>query len=359
MELNFLKKEEEIAVNLKSLYKSFGFSPYKMASFEEYSLYTTYIDFLTSGNVATFSANGKLLALRPDVTLSILKNIKLSEGKTKKLFYDEKVYRTALGGKDFKEISQIGVEVLGEVDEVSQAELLILAYKTLQTVGKDFTLEIAHMGIISSFIDELMLNSVQKNEVIAFLRAKNVHGFMEYATANNCPKLATEAFIKLINAEGEAVSVLNEVITFAQNEGAIKACNDLLKILSLIKNQIKITLDFSIANTSAYYNGIIIKGYVLGVPNFVLTGGRYDILAQNLGKSICAVGFALYLGELSAYINEKQNQVDTIIIYSKDTAEKAFELANQMRKTEKSVQLAKQVPANFTGKVIYAEEVEL
>ena len=70
-----LKEEERIALELRSLYKKYGYLPYKMSKFEEYDLYVANKEFLISDGVITFNdTDGKLLALKPDVTLSIIRN---------------------------------------------------------------------------------------------------------------------------------------------------------------------------------------------------------------------------------------------------------------------------------------------
>ena len=70
-----LKSEERAIFNLRSLYRKYGYAPFKMSKFEEYDLYVRNKDFLVSDRVITFNdTNGKLMALKPDVTLSIVKN---------------------------------------------------------------------------------------------------------------------------------------------------------------------------------------------------------------------------------------------------------------------------------------------
>ena len=70
-----LKNEEKAIFNLRSLYRRYGYSPFKMSKFEEYDLYVRNKDFLVSDRVITFNdTNGKLMALKPYVTLSIIKN---------------------------------------------------------------------------------------------------------------------------------------------------------------------------------------------------------------------------------------------------------------------------------------------
>ena len=93
---------------LRSLYLKYGFSQYKMSKFEEYDLYAQNKDFLVSENVITFNdTDGKLLALKPDVTLSIIKNGKDDLLGVQKVFYNENVYRVSKGTHSFKELMQV------------------------------------------------------------------------------------------------------------------------------------------------------------------------------------------------------------------------------------------------------------
>ena len=74
---DIIRGDEKAVFSLRSLYSSFGFKQFRMSKFEEYDLYVKNKDFLVSNEVITFTdGSGKLLALKPDVTLSIIKNSK-------------------------------------------------------------------------------------------------------------------------------------------------------------------------------------------------------------------------------------------------------------------------------------------
>ena len=75
IEDSILKSEEKVIMRLRNIYRMHGYSCFKMSKFEEYDLYGQNKDFLVSDSVITFNdTNGKLMALKPDVTLSIVKN---------------------------------------------------------------------------------------------------------------------------------------------------------------------------------------------------------------------------------------------------------------------------------------------
>ena len=94
---------EAFSSALRILYSRYGYSRYKKNKFEEYDLYAKNKDFLISDSVITITdVGGKLMALKPDVTLSIAKNTRDEPG-IRKLYYNENVYRVI---KHLKYIAQ-------------------------------------------------------------------------------------------------------------------------------------------------------------------------------------------------------------------------------------------------------------
>jgi len=92
MNFNTIKNDEKIIFDLRSIYHRYGYGRYKMSKFEEYELYARNKDFLISDSIITFTdTNGKLMALKPDVTLSIVKNSRDASAYVQRLYYDENV----------------------------------------------------------------------------------------------------------------------------------------------------------------------------------------------------------------------------------------------------------------------------
>ena len=80
-----LRNEEKAIYALRSLYGKYGYKPFKMSKFEEYEYYIQNKDFLVSDRIIAFNdTNGKLLALKPDVTLSIIKSGEDIDGYNKR-----------------------------------------------------------------------------------------------------------------------------------------------------------------------------------------------------------------------------------------------------------------------------------
>ena len=152
---SLLKNEEKAVFALRSLYGKYGYLPYKMSKFEEYDLYVRNKDFLVSDSVITFNdTNGRLLALKPDVTLSIVKNYVDEPGVTQKLFYNENVYRVSARTHTYKEIMQTGLECIGDIDLYDISEVVNLSLESLGEIGGEFVLDLSHLGVLSALLDE-------------------------------------------------------------------------------------------------------------------------------------------------------------------------------------------------------------
>ena len=166
MEKGTMKYEERIVFALRELYRRFGYIQYKMRKFEEYDLYARNKDFLISDNIITFTdVSGKLMALKPDVTLSIVRSGK-DGGGVQKVYYNENVYRVSAAAQGFREIMQSGIECIGEVDDCCVAETLMLAVESLRTISEDCVLDLSQLDIVSELVDALGAEAAMRREIL-------------------------------------------------------------------------------------------------------------------------------------------------------------------------------------------------
>ena len=317
-----LKDEERIAFTLRELYTRYGFLQYKMSKFEEYDLYAKNRDFLVSDNIITFTdTNGRLMALKPDVTLSIVRNTKDIDGYVNKVFYNENVYRVSKGSHAFKEIMQTGLECIGDIDDYNIFETVLLAIKSLAAISGDFILNISHLDLISSVLEEAGLDEAGKRQALRLIANKNMHELKDllekYKERSERSAESVTRIFMLNGRPGEVISVLEE-------EGCAGKALEELKVLTGMLNAAgegsRVIIDFSVVNNMNYYNGIVFKGYINRVPEAVLSGGRYDRLLEKMDKRSRAVGFAVYLDFLERFFeNDLKYDVDAVIRYDDTT----------------------------------------
>ncbi len=309
------KREENITEELFTLYRGYGYQRYKPGRFEEYALYRDNKDFLINKNVITFTdLNGKLMAMRPDITLSLIKHCASLQGQTQKYFYNENVYRPSAGGKNFKEIAQTGVEFAGNISLTDVAELTFIICKTLSAISADYALDISHMAFTEGLFESYAADGQPLTE---YLQTKNFHDFIKLAQEKGYSEKFIKAFEFALNFRGNAREYISEAKSICLNGKMLTAVNEIAQLLEIAEKcgfGDKINIDFSATANADYYNGFIYNGYINGIPHRVLSGGRYDKLLQKLGKSGGAIGFALYLGEIERYLIKDERPIDCVIV---------------------------------------------
>ncbi len=346
-----LKSDESTALRLRSLYNSFGYSQYKMSKFEEYALYVKNKDFLVSDGIISFTdTNGRLLALKPDVTLSIINNSKDVEGQVQKLYYDENVYRISGSTHSYKEIKQTGLECIGDVGFDEICEVILLAIRSLESISSSFVFELSHVGIMETVFNELELSGETKKTVLSCIKSKNEDDLFklvkeEKLSLTNAKKLSV--FMKSFISFEEAVSSLKDVCGEICTQ-QLKEFEDILMFLKQFGFETKIKVDFSSANTMSYYSGVAFSGYVEGIPTKVVSGGRYDKLMKKMGRSSGAIGFAVYLDNLERYnFEQREFDVDVLLLHSGNTV-MALKTAENLSKNGETVRVCSFVPSGLT-----------
>lgn len=342
-----LRQDEKAVFALRSLYGKYGYAQYKMSKFEEYDLYVRNKDYLVSENVITFTdTDGKLMALKPDVTLSIIKNGKDTDG-IQKVFYDENVYRVSKGTKSFKEIMQAGLECIGDVDDYAVSEVLTLAVKSLQTISSDFVLDVSSLDVIGEVLSQLCLEESQKKQIINFLSEKNAKGVKSVLDASGKSGDLCEIIIKLANEYGTPDKIKELFSCYNISEQIQVAVDKLCALVAELGDKFgkdKIRIDFSVVNSLNYYNGIVFKGFISGIPTGILSGGQYDNLMLKMGRKAKAIGFAVYLDELNKIACSEQYDVQVAVQYNNAPAEKIKVKVDELIGQGKSVIALKKVP---------------
>ncbi len=350
---NILSGSDSVTGSLGKLYRGFGYSRYKMSKFEEYDTYVKNKDFLISDRVITFTdVSGKLLAMKPDVTISIIKNTDDTDCGIHKMYYKENVYRVSPGSHGFKEIMQMGLECMGDVDSYSLCETVVLAAKSLELISENFCLDVSHLGFVSAVLSAANFTSDEKSEVLCAISEKNLPLLNSICKSKKLDSKTSNAVLGLINVYGSIDNVAEKLSELCINDEAKTALQDIndiceaLKYAGLSKN---VQIDFSVVNDMNYYNGIVFKGYIEGIPTGVLSGGQYDKLMKKMDKKSKAVGFALYLDLLERLDSaKKEYDADVVISYNKTVSPaKVYAEAQKQSQMGKTVLCLKKIPSDL------------
>lgn len=345
--IELLKSEEKLILKLREIYRKYGYSQYRMSKFEDYDVYAKHKDFLVSDHIITFTdTNGKLMAMKPDVTLSIIRNIKDKEDGCQKLCYNENVYRVSKSSNSFRELMQVGLECIGRVDDYSITETLILAAESLFEISENYVLVISHLDILSELLDRAELPKNLYKKITGCIESKNLHELTEVCREAGLPSELPELIKNLISIHMTPKEALIRLKQLLSDSPAVKQLETIVSGLEASSFKDKMIVDLSLINDMNYYNGIIFRGYVQNVPSTVLSGGQYDKLMKRLKKNSDAIGFAIYMDVLDLLAKEADtDMVDKVILYDKNTdISKIISETNLLRREDLSFTVTTSVP---------------
>lgn len=352
-----INNDEKIIFNLRSLYTNYGYSQFKMSKFEEYDLYVKNKDYLMSENIITFNdTDGKLMALKPDVTLSIIKNNDCKKGNIQKVFYNENVYRVSNSTNNFKEIMQVGLECIGDIDFYNIFEVIKLASKSLKSISDDYVLDISNMDIILGLIDSLSVENKIKNKIIKAIGEKSVHEIRNICLENELNNENVDKIIKLVSLHGDTSYIIDELkkLNIEDSKTSIEDLEKIIELATVNGFGDKLKVDFSVIDDANYYNGFVFKGFINGVSSWVLSGGQYDNLMKKMRSDYGAIGFAVYLDMLDGYCADiNKYDVDNIVLYDNDTDILKLNNTVSQMAANSSVMALRYIPDNIKYKTLY------
>lgn len=337
---------------LNSQFDLFGYQNIQTPTFEFFDVFSKEIGTKPSKELYKFfDKEGNTLVLRPDFTPSIARC-------AAKYFMDEKLpvrftytgntfaNTSSLQGK-FKEVTQTGVEYIGDGSVEADAELITLAVQALLATGlKEFQISVGEIEFFKGLCEEAGLDKETELEVREQISMKNYFGAEEILADKQLSKEKIEVFLKVTELFGSYDS-LEEAEKLVHNERSRNACkrlHALYDLLCLTGSEKYVSFDLGMVSKYHYYTGIIFKAYTYGVGDAILTGGRYDDLLTYFGKDAAAVGFVIVVDDLMLALNsQKINPViakDHIMLcYDRTQYREALKLADSLRRNNKKAAL--------------------
>lgn len=350
---NYIKnmsKKDLVLLDIRKMYDLYGYKRISLPSFEEYDLYNENKDFIDRNILTVMSPNGKLLALRPDITLSVAKKISKDQSlKYSKIYYQENTYNlTKYTG--YEEDEQLGIELIGKESVFLDFEIVDLAVKSLDIINEKSLIVLSHAGFISSIFDNLNLEYEVKEEIFDCINKKNSHDIKKILENNKfISENVKELIYKIPELSGDLDDITKKLSKYGINDNIKKILLELKQLNNLLlkfHKKSKIVFDFSVIKNLNYYNGIILQGYIEGFPNVILTGGRYDRLFEKFGVDTGAVGFAILTDSLKGYYkDEDKNDFEILIAYDDSNFEKLVEFVNDFQ--EKGLRVRTENVENF------------
>jgi ATP phosphoribosyltransferase regulatory subunit len=247
--------------------------------------------------------SGRLLALRPDITMPLARvaATRLNDKLPLRMFYIGNAFQftgeEATAG--MREFTQTGVELMGQNSPMADAEVIALAISALKAVGlKDFLIDIGQVGFFKGLMQEAGLTDEQAEEVRRHVEDKNmlaIEMLMQGAGISGCLRNRIMELPALYGAPDEVLAQAQGFTANRTSRGALESMKRTLDALANYSLDEYVSIDLGMVQSINYYSGIIFRGISKYLGHQLLAGGRYDGLVGEFGRSIPATGFAFSL----------------------------------------------------------------
>lgn len=319
---------------LLKLFKSRGYSEMITPGLEFFDVFNMKSRYFPQETLYKLTdSKGRLLVMRPDSTMPIARVVatRLRDAELPlKLCYNQTVYRneSVLKGRS-DETVQAGIELIGSEMKMADLEVISAAVDALNAFGLEFSLELGHIGVFKALVERLDADDKDKDYIRKLIENKNFPALNDFLDTFGYNSVT--AALKKLPALFGGEEVFEKAEELIPDENVKRILDELREIYcdiaEICGNEGNITVDLGLVNKTDYYTGLIIKGYLKGHGEEVISGGRYDKLISDFGYDIPAVGFAVNVNAISKVI-ERNGILPTepapdVIVFAEEGCEAA------------------------------------
>lgn len=295
----------------RRIFSGMGYSEVVTPGIEFYDVFNTGSRKYSQESLYKLSdSKGRLLTLRPDCTIPIARLVatRLRDAQMPlRLFYVQTVYEnnTSLKGRS-DEVVQSGIELIGSEYKRADFEVMSIAVQALKEYkDTDFRLEIGDVGYFKELVSMLGVSDSVSEEIRYLIEAKNypaLNDLLDSIGSNN----VTEALKKLPALFGgeEVFEKASRLVSNTKTQEILDNLRAFYINLQKFGLGDRLSVDLGIVNRTDYYTGIVFKGYLSGVGEAVLQGGRYNRLISEFGLDVAATGFAINVNLVASLIRK-------------------------------------------------------
>lgn len=311
-------KKLTIEEKLRSKFLSYGYEDIETPTFEYFDVFSKEIGTTPSKDLYKFfDKEGETLVLRPDFTPSIARC-------AAKYFMEDLVpLRFCYCGNTFsntselqgklKEVTQLGVECIGDDTVYADAEMIHMVIEALLHTGlTHFQVSIGQVEYFKGLCEEAGLSEDTINALRECISSKNYYAAEDMLYRANVKDELRDQILTTTSMFGniEALKEAKKSVKNARSIKAIENLENLYEVLSLYGTEQYISFDLSMLSKFNYYTGIIFKVYTYGIGDAIVKGGRYDNLLSHFGKNASAVGFAAVVDDILEALSRQKIEVE-------------------------------------------------
>ncbi len=267
-----------------------------------------------------FDENGRILVLRPDITMPIarLAATRLYDGRPLRLCYRGNAFGTddAFYAEQ-REFTQTGVELLGVKGTAADAELIAIAIEALRAAGiTDYLIELGQVEFFKGLMEEAGIGAADADRLRAYVDEKNLLEVEMCLRSLDVDERVRERVLRLTNLYG-GTEVFDEALTFSDHPRCRAAVANLKEVYDALCDfglNENVCIDFGMLQSLDYYSGMVFKGVSERIGQPIISGGRYDHLVADFGKNIPATGFSMNVKRMLVALDRQGMLQDTLCI---------------------------------------------
>ena len=337
---------------LRALFSAHGFKEAKTPQIEYFDVFTGGVSGIEARRMwKTFDAHGNILVVRPDNTTPMVRlaATKLRDAvlPIRLCYVQDALEFPQQEGARFCEMTQAGVELMGEGGAEADAEIVELAIRSLLRAGlTSFQIDIGQVDFFKGLMQEAGLSDADSEELRGYVEQKNMLAIELLLRDKAVGEHVKERIMRLPMLYG-GEEVLESAWNMSESPLCRKAIDNLREVMRALADyglSRYVSIDLGMVHAIHYYSGMILRGITGNLGRALLSGGRYDLLPADFGRPMPAIGFGIDVKQLLIAL-ERQGVAfeepvsDVLVGFEKGARAQAIAFAQEMREQGKRVEM--------------------
>lgn len=259
--------------------------------------------------------DGRLLALRPDVTSSVARmaaTLLAERPRPLRFCYAAPVFRQQpqSHAEWRRENTQLGCELIGVGGKAADLEVLRVASEILSSLKLQsrYCITINNVEIFNGVAAQMGLQATAREQLRRLIdtrEADELQRFLsEYGNGDG------QAFLQPTQLTGKRDVIQNarDKITNERSRAALNSLDDIWTEIESLGLAGSFEIDLGDVSSLDYYTGLALKVFIHGAGTSVGRGGRYDGLTGSFGRAEPAIGFVLNLDALTEVLARSETE---------------------------------------------------
>ena len=260
-----------------------------------------------------FGESDASVVIRPDLTMPIGRFLATTNIELPRKFYylGDVLMKNKQHRGDINQVTQGGIEMVGYEGIDAELECFAIIKEVNESqLNNTLLLEIGDARFSHAITDALGLTDGERTDLLDALFTKYLPRYNELISEfkNNALYPFLTIWPRLFGTVHDIKDELSQVILPAGAQRILDSLMDLAGQIEATGQQVRI--DVSTGPLQSYYTGLTFRGYVDGVSQYIVSGGRYDGLLFGFdGTPMPSVGMAFNIDVLTEVLMQGESNI--------------------------------------------------